>query len=85
MIPGRVAGTRPHLEKEVKGTLVLSMPLSEASSKVRTGQPIDDDEDYLLDTWAGVLPLGIEVGEPIPDPLLKDGILTPEHIAQWSR
>ena len=61
------------------------MPLSEASSKVRTGQPIDDDEDYLLDTWAGVLPLGIEVGEPIPDPLLKDGILTPEHIAQWSR
>lgn len=85
VIPGRVAGTRPHLQKEVKGTLVLSMPLSEASSKVRTGQPIDDDEDYSLDTWAGVLPLGIAVGEPIPDPLLKDGISTPEHIAQWSR
>ena len=61
------------------------MPLSEASSKVRTGQPIDDDEDYSLDTWAGVLPLGIAVGEPIPDPLLKDGISTPEHITQWSR
>ena len=85
VIPGRVAGTRPHLEKEVKGTLVLSMPLSEASSKVRTGQPVDDDEDYSLDTWAGVLPLGIAVGEPIPDPLLKDGISTPEHITQWSR
>ena len=53
--------------------------------KIRTGQPIDDEEDYLLDTWAGVLPLGIKVGEPIPDPQLKDGIATPEHIANWSR
>ena len=69
----------------MKGTLVLSMPLNEASSKIRTGQPIDDDEDYSLDTWAGILPLGIEVGEPIPDPLLKDGISTPEHITRWSR
>ena len=51
----------------------------------RTGQPIDDEEDYLLDTWAGVLPLGIKVGEPIPDPQLKEGIATPEHIANWSR
>tara|TARA_Y100000590_G_scaffold267332_2_gene300215 strand:- start:138 stop:488 length:351 start_codon:yes stop_codon:yes gene_type:complete len=85
MIPGRVEGTRPHLEKEVKGTLVLSMPLSEASSKVRTGPPVDDEEDYSLDTWAGVLPLGIKVGEPIPDPRLKDGITAPEHITQWSR
>ena len=61
------------------------MAISEASSKIRTGQPIDDEEDYLLDTWAGVLPLGIKVGEPIPDPQLKDGIATPEHIANWSR
>ncbi|MAR44672.1 MAG: hypothetical protein CME03_00770 [Gemmatimonadaceae bacterium] len=61
------------------------MAISEASSKIRTGQPIDDEEDYLLDTWAGILPLGIKVGEPIPDPQLKDGIATPEHIANWSR
>ena len=85
VIPGRVEATRPHHDKEVKGTLVLSMAISEASSKIRTGQPIDDEEDYLLDTWAGVLPLGIKVGEPIPDPQLKAGIATPEHIANWSR
>jgi len=85
VIPGRVAGTRPHHEKEIKGTLVLSMSLSEASAKIRTGPPVDDAEDHELDTWAGVLPLGIKVGTPIPDPQLREGISTPEHILQWRR
>jgi hypothetical protein len=85
VIPGRVAGTRPHNEKEIKGTLVLSMSLSEASAKIRTGPPVDDAEDHELDTWAGVLPLGIKVGTPIPDPQLREGIATPEHILRWHR
>ncbi|MDG2023194.1 MAG: pyridoxamine 5'-phosphate oxidase family protein [Actinomycetota bacterium] len=85
VIPGRVAGTRPHHEKEIKGTLVLSMSLSEASAKIRTGPPVDDAEDHELDTWAGVLPLGIKVGTPVPDPQLREGIATPEHILQWRR
>jgi len=85
VIPGRVAGTRPHHEKEIKGTLVLSMSLSEASAKIRTGPPVDDAEDHELDTWAGVLPLGIKVGTPVPDPQLREGIATPEHISQWRR
>ena len=85
VIPGRVAGTRPHHEKEVRGTLVLSMSLTEASAKVRTGPPVDDEEDHELDTWAGVLPLGIGVGTPIPDPQLREGITPPAHILQWRR
>mgnify|MGYP000843575991 FL=1 len=85
VIPGRVAATRPHSEKEVKGTLVLAMSISEASAKVRSGPPIDEEEDYLLDTWAGVLPIGIEVGTPLPDPRLASDIAVPEHIAKWRR
>jgi len=85
VIPGRVAATRPHSEKEVKGTLVLAMSISEASAKVRSGPPIDEEEDYLLDTWAGVLPIGIEVGTPLPDPRLASDIAVPEHITKWRR
>ena len=85
VIPGRVAGTRPHHEREVRGTLVLSMSITEASAKIRTGPPVDDEEDHQLDTWAGILPIGIEVGTPIPDPQLRDGITPPAHISQWSR
>ena len=85
VIPGRVAGTRPHHEREVRGTLVLSMSITEASAKIRTGPPVDDEEDHQLDTWAGILPIGIEVGTPIPDPQLRDGITPPAHILQWSR
>jgi nitroimidazol reductase NimA-like FMN-containing flavoprotein (pyridoxamine 5'-phosphate oxidase superfamily) len=85
VIPGRVEATRPHLEKEIKGTLVLSMSIAEASAKVRTGPPIDEEEDYALDTWAGVLPLGISVGEPLPDPRLAAGIEAPRHITSWQR
>ena len=85
VIPGRVAGTRPHHEREVRATLVLSMSITEASAKIRTGPPVDDEEDHQLDTWAGILPIGIEGGTPIPDPQLRDGITPPAHISQWSR
>jgi len=61
-------------EKELKVTAVLSIPIDEASAKVRTGPPIDDTEDYGLDVWAGVIPLQFTMQEPEPDPLLREGI-----------
>jgi uncharacterized protein len=61
---------------------VLALSLEEASVKVRTGGPKDEDEDYGLDVWAGVLPVRQIVGQPVPDPLLRPGIGVPEHITE---
>ena len=64
--------------KELKGTEVLSLPAHRGqSAKVRSGPPGDDEPDYALDTWAGVVPITTTRGEPIPDPLLKAGIADP--------
>jgi nitroimidazol reductase NimA-like FMN-containing flavoprotein (pyridoxamine 5'-phosphate oxidase superfamily) len=83
LVPGRWADVRPPTRQELKGTKVLSVALDEASAKVRTGPPIDDDEDYDLPVWAGVLPLATEVAEPQPDPRLDPGIETPGYVAAW--
>ena len=56
------------MDKELKATTVMSLSLAEASAKVRTGQPEDDDVDYTFPVWAGVIPITLTVGEPIPDP-----------------
>jgi hypothetical protein len=53
--------------KELKATTVLKLPIEEGSAKVRTGPPIDDEPDYELDVWAGVVPLTLVKGEPVPD------------------
>jgi hypothetical protein len=63
-------------------TAVLALPLAEASVKIRTGPPGDEDEDYALDVWAGVVPVRIEYGKPEPDSLLPDTIEVPEHIVR---
>jgi hypothetical protein len=83
LVPGRWADVRPPNRQELKGTKVLSLPLDEASAKVRTGPPIDEDEDYDLPVWAGVLPLATEVAEPQPDPRLDPAIETPGYVATW--
>jgi uncharacterized protein len=83
LVPGRWADVRPPTRQEMKGTKVLSLPLDEASAKVRTGPPIDDDEDYELSVWAGVLPLRTEVASPQPDPRLDPAIETPGYVAGW--
>lgn len=70
IIPERRPSLRPMTEKEVKGTLVLELPIDEGSAKVRTGAPVDDDEDLDHPVWAGVLPLRVVAGEPEPDPLM---------------
>jgi uncharacterized protein len=59
---------------------VLSLPLTEASVKVRSGMPVDDPEDYELDVWAGVLPMSVTFGQPIPEPHLRPEIPLPAHI-----
>ena len=66
--PGRWTEARPPTDAELRQTLVVSLPLSEASAKVRTGPPIDDEEDYALSVWAGVIPLETRRLEGIPDP-----------------
>ena len=85
VVPGRTPHTREPNDAEVKGTLVLALPLDEASAKVRTGPPIDDEEDHALDHWAGVVPLRVVPGPPEPDPRLPEGTPLPAHVAGWSR
>ncbi len=80
LTPGRVAELRPITDQELKATTVVSMEIEEASAKVRTGQPIDDEEDYALDIWAGVLPLCQVAGRPRPDPRLGAGIAPPAYL-----
>jgi uncharacterized protein len=59
--------------------------LEEASAKIRTGPPIDDEEDYGLPVWAGVLPLSLVAGEPVPDPRLAEGIEQPQYMQDYRR
>ena len=84
LVPGRWDHVRPPSAKEMKGTQILALALDEASAKVRTGPPIDDDEDMSRDVWAGELPLAIEASAPRQDPQLPDGIALPEHVTSWT-
>jgi uncharacterized protein len=79
--PGRWADVRKPTAGEWKATMVLRFSISEASAKIRTGPPKDDEEDYALDIWAGVLPLQIEKKELIQDPELKSGVPIPDYLA----
>ena len=85
IVPGRTAGTRGPSVKELARTLVLRLPLEEASAKLRVGPPSDDEEDLALDHWAGVVPLSLTAGEAIDDPLLRDGIPRPVHATDYRR
>ena len=80
--PGRWSETRPPTPNEMKQTSVLRLRLDELSAKVRTGPPVDDEADYALDHWAGVIPLKLEAGDPIPDPKLAAGIEIPNHVRE---
>ena len=85
IVPDRWSEIRPPTKNELKGTTVLALPLTEASAKIRTGNPVDDEEDYDLDVWAGVLPLNLTPGAPINDERLKDGISVPPNILNYRR
>ncbi|MHA1571546.1 MAG: pyridoxamine 5'-phosphate oxidase family protein [Alphaproteobacteria bacterium] len=79
--PGRWATLRPHTEQEIKATSVLAFAIDEASAKIRTGPPIDDEEDYELAIWAGIVPLVQQVGAAVPCPRLDAGMAIPRHVA----
>ena len=85
VVEGRWDDVREPTESELKQTSVLCLPLTEASAKVRTGPPIDDEEDYSLPIWAGVIPLKLVAGEPIKDPRLPDEIAVPSYAKEYSR
>lgn len=85
LIEGRWAESRPVLEKEIKGTLVVALPLEEASAKIRTGGPIDDEDDYDFPIWAGVIPLQLAAGDPIDDYRLIDGLEPPPSVVGYRR
>jgi nitroimidazol reductase NimA-like FMN-containing flavoprotein (pyridoxamine 5'-phosphate oxidase superfamily) len=78
--PGRNATMRGIDPQELKATTLLSMEIEEASAKIRTGPPKDDEPDYALDCWAGVIPIAQVIGAAVPDPLLKTGVAWPEHL-----
>jgi nitroimidazol reductase NimA-like FMN-containing flavoprotein (pyridoxamine 5'-phosphate oxidase superfamily) len=80
LIPGRWEHVRWPNRKELKATQVLSLPITEGSAKIRTGPPGEEEEDYELDAWAGVIPIAVTRGAPEPDPLLREGIELPDHV-----
>lgn len=80
LAPGRWPHIRTPTRKELKATKVLALPIDEASAKVRAGGPVDDEEDYAMDAWAGVVPLALVAGAPVADERLRDGIPVPEHV-----
>jgi len=80
MVPGRQAMIRPNTAKEIQGTSVLRVSLATASAKVRSGPPIDDDEDYELPIWAGVVPVTEVLGGPIGDGRSPAGIDVPDDV-----
>jgi uncharacterized protein len=85
LIPGRWNDARSPNESELKATLILEMAIDEASAKVRTGPPIDEEEDSALPYWAGVLPFKRGVEKPARDPKLKRGIKVPRYIERYRR
>jgi uncharacterized protein len=77
LLPGRWEEARPPTRTELKATSILRLPLAEASAKVREGPPKDDEDDYAWPVWAGVIPLELRPGDPVPDPRLGPGFTAP--------
>lgn len=80
LIPGRWEAVRSPTRKELAATAVLAVPLAEASVKVRTGPPADDPADVASGAWAGVVPVALSFGEPVPDPAVAPGTAVPAHV-----
>jgi nitroimidazol reductase NimA-like FMN-containing flavoprotein (pyridoxamine 5'-phosphate oxidase superfamily) len=83
LMAGRWDDTRQPTAGEIAATIILEMPLAEASAKVRTGGPIDSEQDYLLPVWAGVVPLTLTPGAPVRDDRLPADVELPEYVRRW--
>jgi uncharacterized protein len=85
LIPGRWGDARLPTAQELKATAVLRLPLDEASAKVRSGGPLDDEPDYELPVWAGTVPLRLTAGVPQPDDRLLPGVECPAYVTDLVR
>ena len=85
LIPGRWQEARLPSRKELNATRVVSIKIDGASAKVRVGPPADDQEDYALPVWAGLLPLQEQALSPVRDDLLSQAVPVPDYIARYSR
>ncbi len=85
VVQGRSADVREPNEEELRQTMMLAVPLEEASAKIRTGPPKDDEGDYALPIWAGVLPLTLEPHPPVDDPKLSPGLTPPANVTDYRR
>jgi nitroimidazol reductase NimA-like FMN-containing flavoprotein (pyridoxamine 5'-phosphate oxidase superfamily) len=84
LVPGRWADVRPPTDQELRATVVLALPLDEASAKIRTGPPVDEEDDLELDVWAGIVPLSVAAHPPVGDEHLKTGIPPPAYATDYS-
>ena len=82
---GRARDARPPNETELRQTLVIAMPLLEASAKIRSGPAADDEDDYALPIWAGVIPLALTPSAPIDDERLVVDVMAPEYATRYQR
>ena len=85
LIPNRWDNVRPPNALELKATTILSLPITEASAKIRAGNPVDDEADAEMDVWAGVIPLHLKIGAPVDDEKLRANIKTPDYVSNYQR
>lgn len=83
LFPGRYDTLRPDHEQDLKATMLLGMDINEGSAKIRTGDPSDEEADYVLPIWAGVIPVTTHVGMPVPDTRLLEGVELPDHVSNF--
>jgi nitroimidazol reductase NimA-like FMN-containing flavoprotein (pyridoxamine 5'-phosphate oxidase superfamily) len=83
LLAGRWNDVRGPNQKELRATAVLEFSIEEASAKVRQGPPLDDEDDYTLAVWAGIVPLSLQAKPPVPDSRLADGVETPEYVRRF--
>jgi uncharacterized protein len=85
ILPGRSLDARPPTEKELRSTMLLKLPITESSAKVRAGFPLDEEEDYDLSIWAGVIPFTTRIEAPLVDPQLRFSLDAPPYVTNYQR
>jgi nitroimidazol reductase NimA-like FMN-containing flavoprotein (pyridoxamine 5'-phosphate oxidase superfamily) len=85
IVPGRWGDVRAPSDNEMKATAIVAMPINEASAKIRTGPPVDDEADYALPAWAGVIPFVTHIGTPQPDERLSADVTLPQYARDYTR
>lgn len=83
LFPGRYDTLRPDHAQDLKATMVLGMDIAEGSAKIRVSGPGDEEDDYALPIWAGVIPVKTQIGAPIPDPRNLEGVTLPDHVRDF--